>query len=352
MLCHKHSQFAALMEQYLGAQPGADPDGGLSTGLALEEVLLLYKQSGHKKLHLRYALEAGHIEDKRITLKAFQDAHHIKAVFQRLALFATECEQNVSARFPAAGVFKHFDIFEDDWEFSQAGLSASAKAFADFFKLPLPDLRKELSVLFAAREAARQGGSSAWPAVLHRVADQRLNHALKVAGALLLMMSQSAENERVFARVERLKSCLGEQGDGQLYEQYLWAQNGPTIEQASSIVDSAAHAFLSLKERRFASIEVGSFYRRGNKVMPRKRCQRSDKGTHGIRKPRQVTKKHARLKAMPVLRGLVKENAVAQLEADAGAADDAAAVPAIEVQMSPRKKRRRSKVAASESEDE
>ena len=211
-----------------GAQPGADPDGGLSTGLALEEVLLLYKQSGHKKLHLRYALEAGHIEDKRITLKAFQDAHHIKAVFQRLALFATECEQNVSARFPAAGVFKHFDIFEDDWEFSQAGLSASAKAFADFFKLLLPDLRKELSVLFAAREAARQGGSSAWPAVLHRVADQRLTHALKVAGAFLLMMSQSAENERVFARVERLKSCLGEQGDGQLFEQYLWAQNGPT----------------------------------------------------------------------------------------------------------------------------
>ena len=68
-----------------------------------------------------------------------------------------------------------------------------------------------------------------WPRVLHATVDLAIPAARAAVGTFLVLQSESASCERVFARAEYIRNNLHEQKDGQLVEQYLWGGQGPRV---------------------------------------------------------------------------------------------------------------------------
>ena len=342
--CGKQSRVAQLLEQiFTGGGLPAEFDPLLS----VERMLEAYSQNRGKPLAMRYWRDGALIEET-VPLTDVGGAEKVKAMFARLKRFAEACVQDLSDRFPHRGVAEELAIFDEGWVFTQDKLSKAARALAEFFGLHEADLRAQLQRAWCVREVIVQRDATLperpfelWPKVLSEVGEG--DCARFVVGAFLVQHSESAGCERVFAVVEHLKRHLGDQKDGQLFEQYLWVMaNAPPTQEvhAQGLLARAVEGYLAAKERR-AGHDVGTYYRKGNRMCKRWRARRSDAGAIGVRKYSMV-KRHSRLRGLERLRTLQRRVSDPETApASAALRSEAVGVPAaITVPMSPRRLRR------------
>ena len=120
-----------------------------------------------------------------------------------------------------------------------------------------------------------------WPRVLHATADLAIPAARAAVGTFLVLQSESASCERVFARAEYIRKNLHEQKDGQLVEQYLWVGQGPPVRDCETVVARAVKVYMAVKERRDSCNIAGRIYYKGRKARLSRRQRRSDAGTIG-----------------------------------------------------------------------
>ena len=90
--------------------------------------------------------------------------------------------------------------------------------------------------------------------------------ARAAVGTFLVLQSESASCERVFARAEYIRKNLHEQKDGQLVEQYLWGGQGPRVGDCETVVARAVKVYMAVKERRDSRNLAERVYYKGRKA--------------------------------------------------------------------------------------
>ena len=120
------------------------------------------------------------------------------------------------------------------------------------------------------------------PRVLEVTSDLQINSARSALGTFLVLQSESAACERVFARAEFIRKNVHEQRNGQLVEQYLWLGQGPPVAQACQIAARGVRLYMDAKEQRSASNPAGRVYTKGRRIKISRHKQRDDAGTTGV----------------------------------------------------------------------
>ena len=295
---------------------------------------------------MRYSTAPGSIVDHWLTVVDFPSRAAVAETFERLEGFQAQALAQLRERFPTQTVAEDLSVYAEP--ISEQEAQAKLSRVGKFFGFEVPTFVLDSQRLLQLWE----GSSKDWPALLTS-GTQASEEALWPLRVQLLTSQESAACERVFARAARVSTLLHDQKDGQLVERYLLVANGLPFQQeaADGLFAKMARTFLNDKERRLASRIPGEFYRKGSKLVPRRRRRRSDAGTKGLRKGYSMAKRHARLRGQSALRGLRRrpsdpeEQPIARMEA----APPQPAVPPIEAPLSPpRSKKRRLKISMSD----
>ena len=253
---------------------------------------------------MKFSTGPGRIVEQHLTIRDFPKRRDIDKCFARLEAFRKEALEKLAERFPTLGRLEDLDCFAPERPLDLQGCNKALRSLADFFKFDRAAFVldcERLLIAFHKREDA------SWPAFLARGVEFS-EQALWALYTFLLAQSESAACERIFAQVSNLSRTLREQGDGQLVEQYLHLSNGPEFPAAAEpggLLDRVVAGFLAARERRQASAVPGTWTRKGARVFLRRRRLRSDAGSR--RKSYRATKRHARLREEPKLRGLVRQ---------------------------------------------
>jgi hypothetical protein len=205
----------------------------------IEACLQQYAKFASKELHIRYTRRATAgkplvVQDLTLPITDFEDAITRNDVFERLSKFADESYNNVCLRFPSKGVAEHLDILHSSTDSGPVAFRKAAREWAKYFAVPENGAAEEIKHLVTRRDVLLSHDDGLQETKIQEkllmARTLQESHAAgevfpvghKFAYAYQLQRTESAENERVFGRVEVLKARLQDQKDGQLYEQYLW----------------------------------------------------------------------------------------------------------------------------------
>ena len=197
------------------------------------------------------------------------------------------------------------------YEYS-ATITPSVTACSRFSKhwgFPVASLTPQMRHLHSCRTTLLQDDptltekpAEVWAKVLGSCTSDDTAEAEAVVQASLTTQTRSAVNERSFAAVETVKQFCGSHITSETINKYVWIMtNGPRLDEASvrgGLIDTVRDQwFAANPDNRFAAVVPEGMQKHGRKIFRRLRAKvRSDKGTHGIRKRRLVTKKWSQLR--------------------------------------------------------
>ena len=175
-----------------------------------------------------------------------------------------------------------------------------------------------------------------WAKVLQEVPEGDCALAMRLLGSFLVAQTQSAKCERMFVLIVELQKHLSK-SPTEPFEQYLLiSQCGCDPQESSGWIAAATWEFLSSERRLFVAIP-GEFYRKGRKLVQRKRTKRKDAGQK--RKSYKRTKATKQLRSYSNARLLVRRQETVAEFAEQDVAEDAEAFNEhdVMVQLSPRR---------------
>ena len=251
--------------------------------------------------------------------------------------------RKVLERFEAKAVWSNLHIFRVNYEYAQESFQNAIWDMGQYLNLPADDLVSEMRSALAIRDVMLrrerpQSAEALWSSVLVGIQDRKdLPLAERLVASFLLAPSQAAECERGFSTIVRLRERLGHECSPSVLEQYLQVGSlGRPLQEAMSggCIKAVTQKFLGAKDRRLASAGDLGWYRRGRRMVKRKRKERADSGKK--RASYKKRKKHAGLRDLGNARHLARGTGEAVELAEGP--DDVPEHPIWE-QMSPRKAR-------------
>ncbi|CAE7384721.1 unnamed protein product, partial [Symbiodinium microadriaticum] len=157
--------------------------------------------------------------------------------------------------------------------------------------------------------------------------------ATPIMAAYVLVQTQSAECERQFAKVTRMKDLLGEQTSAQVVEQYLLVQGTSALLLMQDVFFEGCLREFFETEQRQGTITSG-MRRHGSQLIRRQRAVRKDKGEK--RPVYTKRKRFAQLKNQPTARKLVRNEEACVRQVDK---NDPVSHADIRKLLSPKKKK-------------
>ena len=330
--CRKHSVLADAMSGERDLP---------HSGTEAETICALWRQQKDQHLRLTYALVGGNVIDEKIRLEGIASPEHMKTIFRRVKAFSEICQENVLKRFECKSVWEHAYVFETDYQFQNDTFQVAMFEMATCLNFDSEQLIKEMRTLFAIRnnilradDHKKKEPEELWLKVLKEARAQDLPVADRLVSSFLLCPSQAAECERCFAQATRLFNDLGAQTSPQVIHGYLLVSKyAPDPTESGDIITECTDEFL-LKERRDNLPSGQGVYRRGRRMVERKRAVRKDVGKK--RPVYKSRKRHQGLQSLPNARKIARGSGSAEMEDGEGDTSHA-----IFQQMSPRRKNAR-----------